>query len=102
MKSNKKSSLNDFPLYLFYKGKNNEAYKFFGVHSVKKGRGFAHRFRVWAPRALSVSVVGDFNNWDRTANPMEIIADGVWETTVSKLKQYDSYKYSIETPDGRI
>ena len=94
MKSNKKSNLNDFPLYLFYQGKNNEAYKFFGVHPVKKGRGQAHRFRVWAPRALSVSVVGDFNNWDRTVNPMELISDGVWETTVSKLKQYDSYKYN--------
>jgi len=102
MKSNEKSNLNDFPLYLFYQGKNNEAYKFFGVHPVKRGRGYAHRFRVWAPRAVSVSVVGDFNNWDRTVNPMELISDGVWETTVSKLKQYDSYKYSIETPDGRI
>lgn len=102
MKSNKKSNTNDFPLYLFYNGKNSEAYRFFGVHPVKKGRGKAHCFRVWAPRALSVSVVGDFNNWDRTVNPMERISEGIWETTVSNLKQYDCYKYSIETPDGRI
>ena len=93
---------NDFPLYLFYQGKNYEAYKFFGVHSVKKGRSKVFVFRVWAPNAVSVSVVGDFNNWDRKRNPMSMIADGIWETEIPKLKQYDAYKFSIETKDGRI
>ena len=92
---------NDFPLYLFYQGKNYEAYNFFGAHPVKCGRTKNFVFRVWAPNAKSVSVVGDFNNWDRNVNPMTLIADGVWETTVSKLKQFDIYKFSIEAPDGR-
>jgi len=99
--SNNKNQ-NDFPLYLFYQGKNYEAYKFFGVHSGKKGRSKIFTFRVWAPTAVSVSVVGDFNNWDRSCNPMTRIADGVWEAQISKLKQFDAYKYSIETADGRI
>lgn len=99
--SNNKNQ-NDFPLYLFYQGKNYEAYKFFGVHSGKKGRRKIFTFRVWAPTAVSVSVVGDFNNWDRSCNPMTRIADGVWEAQISKLKQFDAYKYSIETADGRI
>ena len=99
--SNNKNQ-NDFPLYLFYQGKNYEAYKFFGVHSGKKGRSKIFTFRVWAPTAVSVSVVGDFNNWDRSCNPMARIADGVWEAQISKLKQFDAYKYSIETADGRI
>jgi len=93
---------NDFPLYLFYQGKNYEAYKFFGVHSQKKGRGRVFTFRVWAPNAVSISVVGDFNNWDRSVNKMELIADGVWETGIAGLSQFDAYKYSIETKDGRI
>ena len=93
---------NDFPLYLFYQGKNYEAWKFFGVHSKKKGRGKYHIFRVWAPNAVSVSVVGDFNEWNRTKNPMRLIADGVWEAEISKLERYDIYKYSVETADGRI
>lgn len=101
MSGNINSNPNDFPLYLFYQGKNYEAYKFFGVHSKKKGRGYTFNFKVWAPNAKSVSVVGDFNEWDRTKNPMKLIADGVWEADVSKLKQFDSYKYSIETQDGR-
>ena len=99
--SNNKNQ-NDFPLYLFYQGQNYEAYKFFGVHSGKKGRSKIFTFRVWAPTAVSVSVVGDFNNWDRSCNPMTRIADGVWEAQISKLKQFDAYKYSIETADGRI
>ncbi len=102
MASYNNSNQNDFPLYLFYQGKNYETYKFFGVHSIKKGRTKSFVFRVWAPHAVSVSVVGDFNNWDRNANPLSLIADGVWETTVSKLKQYDIYKFSIETSDGRF
>ena len=101
MAANIKSNPNDFPLYLFYQGKNYEAYKFFGVHSVKKGRGRSFIFRVWAPNASSVSVVGDFNEWDKSKNPMKLIADGVWEAEIPKLQQFDAYKYSIETRDGR-
>lgn len=102
--SPKKSNenLTEFPLYLFYQGKNSESYKLFGVHSRKVGRGKIYTFRVWAPRAVSVSVVGDFNDWDRTVNPMHLISDGVWEAEIKKLNQFDVYKYSIETSDGRI
>ena len=102
MSVNTKNNPNDFPLYLFYQGKNYEAWKFFGVHSKKKGRGKVFTFRVWAPNAVSISVVGDFNGWDRALNPMYLIADGVWEAQISKLDQFDTYKYSIETKDGQI
>ena len=96
----KNNNPNDFPLYLFYQGKNSEGYKFFGVHSVTENGEKKYRFRVWAPNAVSVSVVGDFNEWNRTANPMEIIADGVWEAVIGGLAQFDAYKYSIETQRG--
>ncbi len=102
MSSDYNENFNDFPLFLFYQGKNYEAYKFFGVHTEKKGRSKTFIFRVWAPRAASISVVGDFNNWDRNANPMGIIADGVWEARIEGLKQFDTYKFSVETGDGRI
>ncbi len=102
MSVNKKDNPNDFPLYLYYQGKNSESYKFFGAHSEtgKKGREFV--FRVWAPRAVSVSVVGEFNGWDRNHDPMEIIADGVWEARICGMEQFDTYKYSIETESGDI
>jgi len=93
---------NDFPLYLFYQGKNSESYKFFGVHAIEENGVKKHRFRVWAPNAASISVVGDFNQWNRECHPMEIIADGVWETVIENLSQFDTYKYSIETRSGEI
>ena len=102
MQSSQKSTANDFPLYLFHQGKNFEAHKFFGAHPFRRGRGQFYSFRVWAPHAKSVSVIGEFNGWNRTANPMHKISDTVWEAELPRLKQFDSYKYSIETQDGRI
>ena len=61
MQSAQKTTANDFPLYLFHQGKNFEAHKFFGAHPFRRGRGQFYRFRVWAPHAKSVSVIGSFN-----------------------------------------
>ena len=91
----------EFPLYLFYQGKNSESYKFFGAHVTEIDGKEYHCFRVWAPNAESVSVVGDFNSWDDKENEMVKIADGVWETFIPKLKQFSSYKYSIESRTGK-
>ncbi len=74
----------------------NNAYEFLG--SFLKGN--TATFRVWAPNAASVSVVGDFNNWDATANPMQNIGMGIWEALVSNLSNYQSYKYCITVNDG--
>lgn len=52
-------------------------------------------FRVWAPNAERVSVAGDFNGWNNEANIMENIGNGVFEATVSGVKDYDAYKYAI-------
>ena len=62
--------------YLFHQGKNYEAYEYFGSHfGLRDGKeGFI--FRVWAPNAASVSVVGDFNGWDHLADPMEQEEEG--------------------------
>ena len=90
MQSSQKSTANDFPLYLFHQGKNFEAHKFFGAHPFRRGRGQFYRFRVWAPHAKSVSVIGEFNGWNRTANPMHKISDTVWEAELPRLKQFDS------------
>ena len=102
MPSSQKSKDYDFPLYLFHQGKNFEAYRFFGAHLFRRGRGQFCRFRVWAPHAKSVSVIGSFNNWDRSCHPMEKITDAIWEAEIPRIQQFDSYKYSIETEDGRI
>ncbi|MDE5671674.1 MAG: 1,4-alpha-glucan branching protein GlgB [Eubacterium sp.] len=87
-----------FPVYLFHKGENYRAYEFFGVHRIE-GDTFA--FRVWAPNAQAVSLVGDFNSWNYEANYMIPIAPGIWECIKSGVHIYNCYKYAIRTKDGR-
>ncbi|MGN0649436.1 MAG: 1,4-alpha-glucan branching protein GlgB [Oscillospiraceae bacterium] len=91
------------PLYLFHRGENAHAYEFFGSHRSTVDGKTGAVFRVWAPHAKTVSVVGDFNHWDRTRSYMNKISDGgIWELFVPGIKQFDSYKYSIESSDGLI
>ena len=70
------------------------AYEYLGCH--RDGDSFV--FRVWAPEARSVRVVGRFNNWDTSA-PVMTDLGGFWEYR-TKASQYDEYKYYIERPDG--
>ena len=76
---------NNVPLYLFHQGTNYKAYDFLGLHKTKVNGKDGMVFRVWAPDAKSVSVVGDFNQWDDTVAPMEKISDGVWEAYLEEL-----------------
>ena len=88
----------DLALYYFHQGKNNRAYQYLGAHRQEDGRV---TFRVWAPHARAVSVIGDFNGWVPHAAPMEKLTEsGVWECTVDGVKLYDNYKYHITCADG--
>ena len=79
----------------FVSGKAFDAYKFLGSFL----RGNTAVFRVWAPNAKTVSVVGDFNEWNIDTDRMENIGDGIWEKKIKGLKQYDIYKYAVTGPD---
>ena len=57
-------------------------------------------FRVWAPNAVSVNVVGDFNGWNRTAAPMKKVTNGIWECTLSGVRPFQCYKYAVTSPSG--
>ncbi len=90
---------NDLAPYLFHEGTNYRAYRYLGAHFCEDGVCF----RVWAPRAQMVSVVGDFNGWDHEACPMKRVTEqGVWEIVLQGLNEYDSYKYAIVRPDGTL
>ncbi len=90
----------DLPIFLFHEGNNTKSYQFLGAHKTEDNDEFV--FRVWAPNAVSVSVVGDFNNWDAEEDPMYRLNDeGIWECFIeSGVKKFDAYKYSIETQSG--
>ncbi len=93
-------SADQFPKDLFFTGVNYRAYRYFGSHLLDDGRWL---FRVWAPHAKWVSLVGDFCGWDIFAFPLNKTDErGVWETTVSGLAVYDSYQFAIGAPDGRV
>ena len=93
----------EVPLYLFHQGNNAQAYKLFGSHAANIDGKDGVVFRVWAPRAADVCVVGDFNHWNREMNYMNKISDGgIWELFIPGLKQFDNYKYSIRTSSGQI
>ena len=85
------------PIYLFHDGTNYKAYEFFGVHKIKKN---TYAFRVWAPNAEAVSVVGDFNDWDETKHKCFAISPGIWEAIINGVEVFDCYKYAIKTKDG--
>ena len=76
------------------------AYDFLGAHLVNRNDKNGVVFRVWAPTARSVSVAGDFNNWNNEANYMYNIGYGVWEVFVEGVKQFCTYKYCIESEYG--
>ena len=90
------------PLHLFHHGENFNAYELFGAHKAVQNGKRGYIFRVFAPRAKSVSVIGEFNGWNEETNEMERMVDGqTFELFIPALKRYDAYKYCIKTYDGR-
>lgn len=75
-----------------------QSFKKLGAHLTDKG----YRFRVWAPHAQSVSVVGDFNHWDPSKNLMHRNTDAIWELDIPDLSAGQLYKYAIVQVDGKL
>jgi len=75
----------------------NDAYEYLGSFLNED----VATFRVWAPAAQAVSVVGDFNGWTVGEHPMSRIADGVWETRINGIENYAVYKYAVTSPEGK-
>ncbi len=92
----------DYPIYLFNEGTNYEAHKMMKISYVVKSGKKMWRFRCYAPNARSVSIVGDFNNWDRNSHKMTPVGGGIWEGYAQSLKKFDNYKFSVEQINGRI
>lgn len=98
------SNFTDLDMYLLGQATHYDIYKKMGAHvaTVNKKKGVY--FDVWAPHAAAVAVIGEFNDWDESANMMERLEDsdmGIYETFVPGAKPGQLYKFLIYTPDGR-
>lgn len=95
-------NMSEYQLYLFHEGTNYYSYKMLGAHMETIEDRSVVRFGVWAPNAERVSVVGDFNGWDGSTNPMEKLDDqGIWTATIEGIEEYGLYKYEIGLKDGK-
>jgi 1,4-alpha-glucan branching enzyme len=90
------SSLTDDDIYLFNEGNHFRLYEKLGAHrKVVEGQEGYH-FAVWAPDALKVSVIGEFNQWDKTAHPLQPRArSGIWEGFIPEVLRGSVYKFHI-------
>jgi len=96
---NNRQYINTDEIYLFNIGEAQQAYATFGCHRVDALD--MHRFLVWAPNAQKVSVVGDFNGWNASGNPMDRLDTGVFAAFIPGLHDGDCYKYAIQGYDGK-
>jgi len=88
--------------YLFGQGNHYEIYKKLGAHKVTRGKKTGVYFAVWAPHAKAVTVVGEFNDWDMEANPMERGEPlGIYTCFIPGAEEGEMYKFCIETYSGQ-
>ncbi len=90
-------SNSDQSAYYFHQGTNYRSYEYLGCTVVESADEYRYTFRVWAPSANSVGVVGDFCGWEAPIEMHRITNKGVWETTVVTREKLDGrvYKYRI-------
>ncbi len=91
------SLLTDHDIYLFKEGNHFRLYEKLGAHVIEQAGEKGTFFAVWAPNAATVSVIGDFNQWDPHAHPLASRADesGIWEGFVAGVGKGTVYKYHI-------
>ncbi len=92
------SLFTDFDTALFSAGKHYKVYEKLGSHPIELNGVAGTYFAVWAPNAASVSVIGNFNNWNKKSHPLNVRWDpsGIWEGFIPEVKEGDIYKYAIK------
>jgi 1,4-alpha-glucan branching enzyme len=88
-------------VHLFHEGTSYRAYRTMGAHlSTVEGRPGA-AFAIWAPNAVGVSVMGDFNEWSQVAHPLtQIPGSGIWRGFIPGVGNGTVYKYHLRSRNG--
>ena len=87
-------------LWTFGRGDNFQLQEYLGAHKETRGEQEGYAFRVWAPNAQAVDLIGDFTDWEARKIPMVRNEGGVWEVFCSDAKEGDIYKYLVTRNNG--
>ena len=87
---------------LFYSGRDCRAFDYMGAHPFVQDGEQGYLFRVYAPEAEKVSVMGEFNDWNRDADYMARDEQGIWEKFIPNIPEYAAYKYSVWAKSGDV
>ena len=87
---------------LFYSGRDCRAFDYMGAHPFVQDGEQGYLFRVYAPEAEKVSVMGEFNDWNRDADYMTRDEPGIWEKFIPNIPEYAAYKYSVWAKSGDV
>ena len=88
-------------LYDYLMGQSIDAFNYFGAHFETRDNVNGVVFRLYAPMASDVSVIGDFNDWNVYSHKMNKIDDcGVWEIFIPGLSNYQAYKFHFKNAKG--
>ena len=95
--------INDLDEWLLAEGSFLRPYEVLGAHFIECDGVSGVNFRLWAPNAKRVSVVGDFNYWDGRRHPMRLHpASGVWELFLPKVALGQLYKFELIDCHGNL
>ena len=86
----------------FYSGRDCRAFDYMGAHPFVQDGEQGYLFRVYAPEAEKVSVMGEFNDWNRDADYMTRDEQGIWEKFIPNIPEYAAYKYSVWAKSGDV
>jgi 1,4-alpha-glucan branching enzyme len=94
-------TLGELDLHLAGEGRHEDLYERLGAHVTRVDDGDGVSFAVWAPNARSVSVVGDFNDWDGRVHPLRSLgSSGIWEIFLPGVEEGARYKFEVRGADG--
>jgi len=96
------SRFTDFDISLFKSGKHYKLYEKLGSHVIEFNGVVGTYFAVWAPNAHYVSVIANFNGWNRSSHPLNVRWDGsgIWEGFIPNVGNGETYKYFINSTTG--
>jgi 1,4-alpha-glucan branching enzyme len=96
-------TISDLDQYLIGEGTHNQLWRVLGANIITHEEQNGVHFAVWAPNALSVSVIGNFNEWRADQSPMYPVGNtGVWEIFVPNLSEGELYKFRITGADNIV